>query len=62
MIIQADKKLKEVKYFRINTFKDHRGQIWTFWKKKKKSKSWSKNYHMVQKGTIMVPYGTIMVP
>ena len=33
MIIQADKKLKEVKYFRINTFKDHRGQIWTFWKK-----------------------------
>ena len=33
MIIQSDKKLKEVKYFRINTFKDHRGQIWTFWKK-----------------------------
>ena len=33
MIIHSDKKLKEVKYFKINTFKDFRGEIWTFWKK-----------------------------
>jgi len=34
MVISSDKKLKEVKYFKINTFKDFRGQIWTFWQKK----------------------------
>ena len=34
MIISSDKKLKEVKYFKINTFKDFRGEIWTFWQKK----------------------------
>ena len=34
MVIFSDKKLKEVKYFKINTFEDFRGQIWTFWQKK----------------------------
>jgi len=34
MVIQSDKKLKEVKYFKIDTFKDFRGEIWTFWEKK----------------------------
>ena len=33
MIIHSSKKLKEIKYFKINTFKDFRGQIWTFWEK-----------------------------
>ena len=33
MLIRSDKKLKQVKYFKINTFNDLRGQIWTFWKK-----------------------------
>ena len=33
MVIFSDKKLKEVKYFKINTFEDFRGQIWTFWQK-----------------------------
>ncbi len=34
MIIYSDKKLREVKYFKINAFNDFRGQIWTFWEKK----------------------------
>ena len=33
MIIHSSKKLKEIKYFKINTFKDFRGQTWTFWDK-----------------------------
>jgi len=33
MIIYSDKKLREVKYFKINAFNDFRGQIWTFWEK-----------------------------
>ena len=34
MKISSDKKLKEVKHFKIKTFNDFRGQIWTFWEKK----------------------------
>ncbi len=34
MIIYSDKKLREVKYFKVNAFNDFRGQIWTFWEKK----------------------------
>ena len=34
MHIYSDKKLKEIKYFKINTFKDFRGEKWTFWEKK----------------------------
>ena len=34
MLIRSDKKLREIKYFKINTFNDLRGQIWTFWEKK----------------------------
>jgi dTDP-4-dehydrorhamnose 3,5-epimerase len=34
MHIYSDKKLKEVKYFKVNTFKDFRGEIWTSWEKK----------------------------
>jgi len=34
MIIYSDKKLKEVKHFRVDAFKDFRGQIWTTWEKK----------------------------
>tara|TARA_B110001450_G_scaffold57121_1_gene53748 strand:- start:600 stop:1097 length:498 start_codon:yes stop_codon:yes gene_type:complete len=31
MKIYSDKKLKEVKYFKSNSFKDKRGEIWTTW-------------------------------
>ena len=34
MLIYSDKKLREVKYFKVNAFNDFRGQIWTFWEKK----------------------------
>ena len=34
MLIYSHKKLKEVKYFKVNSFKDIRGQIWTTWDKK----------------------------
>ena len=34
MIINSHKKLKEIKFFKINTFKDVRGEIWTTWEKK----------------------------
>ena len=33
MKIFSDKKLKQVKFFKIKAFKDTRGEIWTFWKK-----------------------------
>ena len=33
MKIIADKKLKEIKYFKPITFKDFRGLIWTSWEK-----------------------------
>jgi len=33
MKIIADKKLKEIKYFKPTTFKDFRGLIWTSWEK-----------------------------
>lgn len=34
MILKSDKKLKEIKYFKIKTFNDFRGQIWTVWQSK----------------------------
>ena len=34
MLIYSHKKLKEVKYFKTDYFKDFRGQIWTTWEKK----------------------------
>lgn len=33
MKIFSNKKLKEIKYFKIDSFADSRGEIWTFWKK-----------------------------
>ena len=34
MKISRDKKLKEIKIFKPDTFKDFRGEIWTNWEKK----------------------------
>jgi dTDP-4-dehydrorhamnose 3,5-epimerase len=34
MNINSHKKLKEIKFFKISTFKDFRGEIWTSWEKK----------------------------
>ena len=33
MLIYSHKKLKDLKYFKANSFKDFRGQIWTNWEK-----------------------------
>ncbi len=32
MFIKSDKKLSEIKYFKADSFKDSRGEIWTNWK------------------------------
>ena len=34
MFINSHNKLKEIKYFKTDSFKDFRGQIWTTWEKK----------------------------
>ena len=34
MLIKSDKKLKEIKYFKSDTFRDFRGEIWTNWETK----------------------------